>query len=303
MKIAVMGAGAVGCYFGGMLARAGHVVSLVGRGTHVQAIQREGLLLDTLHFRERVAMLASTDTAVVADAELVLLCVKSTDTETAAASIAPHLAQNALVLSLQNGVDNAQRLASLIPQPVLPTVVYVAVEMVAPGHVKHRGRGELVLPAGAQGHRLAPTLQMAGIPVQLSDNVAGEQWAKLTVNCAYNALSGIAQLPFGPLLQGEGVPALMQAIVDECLAVAAAQAIEVPGDPREALRKTGNQSEQYSSLAQDLARGRPTEVDHLNGHVARLGQAHGVNTPINRTLQVLVKLMERRNRNMASPPK
>lgn len=295
MKIAVMGAGAVGCYFGGMLARAGHAVSMVGRGAHVQVMQREGLLLDTLHFTERVAVRASTDTACVADAELVLLCVKSINTETAAASISPHLAQDALVLSLQNGVDNAQRLTSVILQQVLPCVVYVAVEMVAPGHVKHRGRGELVLPAGTPGQRLAPTLQKAGIPVQLSDNVVGEQWAKLIVNCAYNALSGIAQLPFGPLLQGEGVSALMQDIVDECLAVAAAQAIEVPGDPHAALRKTGSQSGQYSSLAQDLARGRLTEVDHLNGYVARLGQTLGVNTPINRSLQVLVKLMEGRD--------
>ena len=300
MKIAVLGAGAVGCYFGGMLARAGHEVWLVGREPHVRAMQRDGLLLDTLHFSERVAVHASTEVSAVEDANVVLFCVKSTDTETAAASMAPYLAQEAQVLSLQNGVDNAQRLAAVVPQTVLPAVVYVAVEMIAPGHVKHRGRGELVLPAGAQGERLAAWLRPAGIPVQLSDNVAGAQWAKLIVNCAYNALSGIAQLPFGPLLQHEGVPALMQEIVDECLAVAAAHGIRVPGDPREALRKTGSQSGQYSSLAQDLARCRPTEVDHLNGYVAQLGQALGVNTPVNRSLQVLVKLIERRAVGMGS---
>ena len=152
-RFAVIGAGAVGCYFGGMLARAGHVVSLVGRGAHVQAMQREGLLLDTLQFSEHVPVYASTDTAAIADSELVLLCVKSNDTEAAATGIAPHLAPDTLVLSLQNGVDNAQRLAASLVQPVLPAVVYVAVEMVAPGHVKHRGRGELVLPAGAPGER------------------------------------------------------------------------------------------------------------------------------------------------------
>ncbi len=294
MKIAVMGAGAVGCYFGGMLARAGHAVTLVARGPHLQAMQRDGLLLEALQFTERLGVHACTDAAAVAGAQLVLVCVKSTDTESAAASIAPHLAQDALVLSLQNGVDNARRLAAALPQAVLPAVVYVAAEVVAPGHVKHRGRGELVLPAGAQGERVAALMRPAGIPIELSDNVAGAQWAKLIVNCAYNALSGIAQLPFGRLLQGEGVPALMQEIVDECLAVAAAHGIEVPGDPREALRKTGRQSGQYSSLAQDLARGRPTEVDHLNGYVARLGQSLGVDAPVNRSLQVLVKLMERR---------
>jgi 2-dehydropantoate 2-reductase len=296
MKVAVMGAGAVGCYFGGMLARAGHEVVLVGRGPNLRALQREGLLMETLHFTERVAVRASADPADVAGAALVLFCVKSTDTEAAAAAIAPHLAPGAVVASLQNGVDNVPRLAALVPAQVLPAVVYVAVEMVAPGHVKHRGRGELVLPAGEAGERVAGLLRPAQVPVALSDNVVGAQWAKLVVNCAFNALSGIAQLPFGPLLQGEGVLALMQEIVDECLAVAAAQGIEVPGDPHEALRRTGSQSGQYSSLAQDLARGRPTEVEHLNGYVARLGQSLGVDTPVNRSLAVLVRLMERRGR-------
>ncbi len=301
MKIAVMGAGAVGSYFGGMLARAGHDVCLIGRGAHIQALHRDGLLLDTLRFTQRIAVHATTQAQAVADAQLVLFCVKSIDTETAAARIAPHLAQDALVLSLQNGVDNVQRLAPLLSRPVLPAVVYVAVEMTGPGQIKHRGRGELVLPASAQDDARVAVLPPSGIPVAFSQNIAGAQWAKLIVNCAYNALSGVAQLPFGPLLESAGVPALMQDIVDECLAVAAALGIEVPGDPRDALRRTGSQSGQYSSLAQDLMRGRPTEVDHLNGHVAHLGQLLGIDTPINRSLQVLVKLLENRNSSRMPP--
>ena len=297
MKIAVMGAGSVGCYFGGLLARAGHDVTLIGRAVHVQAIHRDGLLLDTQTFREHVRIRAESDAGAVKDAGLLLFCVKSIDTESAAASMAPHLAEDAVVLSLQSGVDNAQRLESVLRQRVLPAVVYVATEMVAPGHVKHRGRGELVIPDSTLGQQLAALFRPVGIPVLLSDNVTGAQWAKLIVNCAFNPLSAIAQLPFGPLLQQAGVNAVMRDVVEECLAVAGAAHIQVPGDPWEALRRTGSQTGQYASMAQDLARGKRTEIDHLNGHVVKLGQALGVPTPVNQSLQVLVKLLERRGQS------
>src|SRR5262245_60954471 len=109
-KIAVLGAGAVGCYFGGLLARGGLPVTLLGRRLHVEAIQRDGLRLETLRFDERVPVSASLETAAVRDAAIVLLCVKTLDTEAAAASLAPQLSQGALVVSLQNGVDNVDRI-------------------------------------------------------------------------------------------------------------------------------------------------------------------------------------------------
>ena len=122
----------------------------------------------------------------------------------------------------------------------------------------------------------------------------GAQWAKLIVNCAYNALSAIAQLPFGPLLRGEGIDDVMRDVVEECLAVAHAARVRVDGDPWEALRRTGSQAGQVSSMAQDLARGRRTEIDHLNGYLVRMGEAHGVPTPVNRCLQVLVNPLQSR---------
>ena len=139
MKVAVMGAGAVGCYYGAMLARAGHEVVLIGRAQHVQAVERDGLRLQTRQFDERIGpprIRASVDPAAVAGAQLVLFCVKSPDTESAGASIGPHLAADALVLALQNGVDNAERLRGAIAQEVAAAVVYVATEMAGPGHVR-----------------------------------------------------------------------------------------------------------------------------------------------------------------------
>src|SRR6202790_5713640 len=125
MKIAVMGAGAVGCYYGGMLARAGHDVVLIGRPQHVEAIERQGLRLETQTFDERIRVSASTEASAVLGAQLVLFCVKSTDTESGAAAIKPHLAPDALVMSLQNGVENADRLRALLPQNVAAAKLFV----------------------------------------------------------------------------------------------------------------------------------------------------------------------------------
>ena len=293
MKIAVMGAGAVGCYHGFKLARAGHDVVLIGRPQHVEAIERQGLRLETQTFDERIRVSASTEAGAVQGAQLVLFCVKSTDTESGAAAIKPHLATDALVLSLQNGVDNADRLRALLPQEVIAAAVYIGVEMAGPGHVRHHGRGELVIEASKANDEVARVLVAAGVPADISDNVRGALWAKLITNCAYNALSAITQLPYGRLVKGEGITAVMRELVDECVAVAKADGVTLPGDVDAAVRKIAETvPDQYSSTAQDLARGKHTEIDQLNGLIVRRGEALGVATPANRVLHAIVKLIE-----------
>ena len=292
MKTAVMGAGAVGCYYGGMLARAG---KLIARPQHVEAVQRAGLRLEAQTFQANVAMQASTEAAAVKGAQLVLFCVKSTDTERAGAAMAAFLEPDALVLSLQNGVDNPPRLQALLRQTVVPAVVYVATEMAGPGHVKHHGRGDLVIGPSPMSAELVGLFAAAGVPVQISDNVAGALWAKLIVNCAYNALSAIAQLPYGRMVQGQGVEAVMDDVVRECLALAQVLGVSPPADIADAVKRIAQtMAGQSSSTAQDLARGKLTEIDHLNGYVVRQGEAHGIATPVNRTLHALVKLLESR---------
>jgi len=295
MKVAVMGAGAVGCYYGAMLARAGHEVVLIGRPSHVEAVNANGLRLETRAFDEHVRMAASTEPDAVRGADLVLFCVKSTDSEAAAAQIRPHLSPDALVLTLQNGVDNDTRVRAVLPpsNEVAAAVVYVATGMSGPGHVKHNGRGELVIAPSRRSEEVARHLMAAGVPTQISDNVRGSLWAKLILNCAYNALSAITQLPYGVLVQGTGVTDVIRDVVAECLAVAKAEGVEVVGDTEAALRAIAQtMPAQYSSTAQDLARGKLSEIDHLNGLVVRRGEALGVPTPANRVLFVLVKLLE-----------
>ena len=297
LKVAVMGAGAVGCYFGGMLARAGHDVTLVARPLHVEAIERAGLRMETRAFDEHVRLSASADAAAVRGADLVLFSVKSTDTEAAGALLKPHLSPETLVLCLQNGVDNADRLRTVLPpQQVAAAVVYVATEMAGPGHVKHHGRGELVIEPSTASEKVARALAAAGVPTQVSANVRGALWLKLIINCAYNAISAIAQQPYGRNVQGEGIREVMRDVVDECLAVANADGVDVPGDVHATVAAlVESMPTQMSSTAQDLARGKRTEIDHLNGLVVRRGEALGIPTPANRVLWALVKLLEARN--------
>lgn len=292
VRIAVVGAGAVGCYFGGMLARAGHRVTLIGRQTHVAAVLADGLMLETQTFTERVHVDASIDIAAVRDAEIILFCVKSTDTVATALQIAPYIAPSTVIMSLQNGVENAALIAANLPVQVIPAVVYVATEMAGPGHVKHHGRGELVIGESTDSAAIAAWMNAAAIPVQVSDNVTGTLWAKLIVNCAYNALSAIAQKSYGLLVQSAGVPALMEEVVRECLAVATAAGIRVQGDSMDNVRRIAQtMADQYSSTAQDVARGKPTEIEFLNGYVCRLGKEVGVATPLNHALTTIVKLV------------
>ncbi|SPJ34951.1 ketopantoate reductase family protein [Kushneria phyllosphaerae] len=302
MQIAVMGAGAVGSYYGALLAKAGHTVTLIGRAAHVEAMQSSGLSLETTSGRETVEVTASVHASALKDAELVLFCVKSTDTETAGALMAPQLSDTAVVLSLQNGVDNASRLAEVLGREVIPVVVYAAVAIVGPGHVRHHGRGELALGASAISARLAELFQDAGVAAEVSDNVTGMLWAKLVINCAWNAVSAITQQPYGALMAIDGVRALVLAVVAECQTVAQACAVTLPDDiEHSTLAIAESMAGQHSSTAQDLARARPSEIEHLNGFIACQGQRHGIDTPFNHTLLVLVRALEQ-SRNACDIP-
>jgi len=294
LKFAVMGAGAVGCYYGGMLARAGHDVVLIARQQHVLAVARVGLRLQTQTFDGQIHLQASSDASAVQGADVVLFCVKSSDTEAAGSLMLPYLRDDALVMCLQNGVDNADRLRAVLPpHTVSAAVVYVATEMAGPGHVRHHGRGDLVVEPSAIETGAVQALVAAGVPTEVSSNVRGALWAKLVLNCAYNAVSAIAQLSYGKTVAGVGVLDVMRDVVAECMAVAKADGVHVAGDVHAAVANlAGSMPTQLSSTAQDLARGKPTEIDYLNGFIVQRGEALGIATPDNRVLWALVKLLE-----------
>ncbi|MWL89488.1 ketopantoate reductase family protein [Cupriavidus sp. SW-Y-13] len=298
MKIAVMGAGAVGCFFGGMLAKAGEGVVLIGRQRHVDAIHAQGLRFESKSFDTRVHIGASTDPAAVADADLVLVCVKSVDTEHAAEQMRPYLKPAAVIVSLQNGIDNACRLEAALARPVIPAAVYVASEMADAGHLRHHGRGDLIIATGEGSAQVAELFDHAGVPTVVSSDVMSALWGKLILNCAYNALSAIVQLPYGEIRDVPSADAAMTAIVAECLAVARASGVTIEGGAEsqvELIRRTIPLG-QYSSMAQDFAQGRASEIASLNGEIVRRGASLGIPTPVNLLVVALVGLVEKRRR-------
>ncbi|MGV3549370.1 ketopantoate reductase family protein [Rhizobium sp.] len=293
MKFGIMGAGAVGCYYGALLAKAGHDVTLVGRQAFVDQVGARGIQLEMGGNRTAIPVHASTRPEALAECDIVLFAVKSGDTESAGRALAPHLKPDAMILSFQNGVDNAERLAAVLGRAVVPVAVYVATEMAGPGHVKHNGRGDIVIGPSTGSSRLAEAFEAAGIPTRVSGAVIEALWQKLIINCAYNALSALSKLPYGVLLEAEGVKDVMRDVTAECIAVARASGVALPDPDFDAIFSLARTMPgQYSSTAQDLARGRPTEIDHLNGHILLRGHEAGIATPANRLLHTLVKLAE-----------
>ena len=296
-----MGAGALGSYFGGLLARSGADVTLIGRQAHVQAIKNDGLLLETAAGKQTIRAGAATEAHAVAGANLVLFCVKSADTDHAAAAIAPHLSPDAVIVSLQNGVGNVERIRAQVKNPVAAGVVYTAANVPAPGHVRHTGGGSIILGAAPawgvskqQLDEIATTLRAADIPVDLSSAIEIDLWTKLMQNCAYNAVCALTGKPYGEMVAMPDVRAVMHEAGAEVVAVAQRKGIALGVDAVEAaLNRASTMAMTMSSTAQDLARGRLTEIDYLNGYIAREGAALGIAVPVNRALHALVKLRER----------
>jgi 2-dehydropantoate 2-reductase len=300
-RIAVVGAGAVGGYFGGMFARAGAPTVFIGRKHFADAVNSRGLVLDKSEGQERMRVRATTEMSAVRDCSLILFCVKANDTQETANQMAPFLRPDATVVCLQNGVDNADKVRAAASVVVLSAAVYVAVSMPEPGRVKHLARGDLIIgPPSERTTQVANLFISAGMSCRISDNIEGELWLKLLCNCALNAISALGHARYGQIAQNSDAKLLMQHIVDEVLAVAHGGGVVLPGiRDREsgmaaAMEIATQMAGALSSTAQDLDRGRPTEIDALNGCIARLGAKLGVPTPVNHALFTLVKLAEQK---------
>jgi 2-dehydropantoate 2-reductase len=296
-RLAVVGAGAVGGYFGGLMARAGAPVVMIGRKSFVEAVKPKGIFLDTLNFSEFVRVEVSTELEAAIDAEIVFFCVKTTDTAVTACELAPFLAPESIILSLQNGVESVQQIQAAANITASQAVVYVAASVPEPGRVKHVGRGDLVIgPETEQSEMLAALLLRAEIPCRISNNIEGELWTKLIWNCALNAISALGRAKYGRIAESANARRLMETVIEEVLAVARAARVVLPGIENTEQGMAGAMkiamAEAMSSTAQDLNRAKLTEIDSLNGFIARRGSELGVPTPVNHALFTLVKLAE-----------
>ena len=297
-SIAIVGAGAVGAYFGARFAQAGAPVVMIGRKPFVDAVERNGLTIETSGESLTLHVPVSTDLSSCRGAQLVLLCVKTVDIVSTARALKPYLSTDTVLLTMQNGVESAGQVRAIIHCDAVPAVVYVAVAMPSPGRVRHFGRGDLVVGTDAASARVAAVCERAGVPCRVTEYIEGELWSKLLMNCALNALSALGRSNYGHILECLPAYSLMESIVSEFMQVASAVQVCLPGiaDTAAAMdavrRLVAQMPGQHSSMAQDLTRGRRTEIDALNGYIQRRAAQLGIAAPANQTLYALIKLVE-----------
>ena len=299
MKIGVVGAGAMGSLFGGLLAEAGEDVTLVDVWEeHVEAINSRGLRITGASGDRTVGVRATVDPGEVGPVDLAIIFVKSYDTARAARD-ALHLASEETVfLSLQNGLGNTEKISEAVGgHRVLRGVTAQGSTMMGPGEIHHAGRGPTVIGelGGAATGRLAgicEAFNRAGIPTEVSQDIQAELWSKVLVNVGINPLTALTGLRNGELLEHVEIRGVMAEAVTEALRVAQALGMELE-DPVERVYEVAEATAaNRSSMLQDVERGRRTEIDALNGAIVELGGRLGVDTPVNRALVASVKGLE-----------
>lgn len=304
MRIAVMGAGAVGGYFGARLAAASNEVAFIARGPHLTAMRREGLTVESfqghLHIREA---LFTDDPTQVGTVDLILFCVKSYDTETVAQAVAPMMGQETVILSLQNGVDNADKIARLWGgDPVLAGVVYIASQLLEPGTIKHSAGGKIVF--GEQDSQVRDATQaierllsLAEIPCEVNREIRNVQWRKLLWNAPFCAISCLTRATAKEIVESDSLTKLALDCMAEVRQAATTQGVDLsPALFDETLHFSKGLGDFKPSMLQDLEAGKPLEFEAFNGIVIDLLQAAGKQAPTNQVFYGALKYLDKRIR-------
>jgi 2-dehydropantoate 2-reductase len=299
MRIAVMGSGGTGGYFGGLLARAGEEVIFVARGAHLEALRMRGLTVKSRLAGTFTLPVRATDSPNgVGPVDLILFCVKTYDTDSAAESIRPPLGAETMLLSLQNGVDNAERIARIAGHGSgLGAVAYVVAAIEAPGVIAQTvgpGRivlGELARDKSTRIKRLHGILQSAGIAAEVHPDVRIAIWQKFLFICAFSGVTTLTRVPIGAILADPVTHDLFRGTVEEAEAVARASGIELPEDCVEQALATAAAVEPWGrgSMYHDLANGLRLELEALNGEVVRRGDEQDIQTPLNFAIYAALK--------------
>jgi len=289
MNIVIIGAGGVGGYFGARLARAGEAVTLIARGAHLDAIRRDGLRIRSAVEGEYVVRPATvTEAKGLAIADMVLLCVKSFDTESAVESLRPIVGPDTGVLTLQNGVDNVEKIdARLGAGPAVGGAAYVFAALEAPGVIAHRFAGRIVLgeldgKTRPRSERLRAAFERAGVPVRLTPEIARVMWEKYLFISAQAGMTALTRAPTGILRENAETWRMYRMIVEELAAVAAAAGVRLGPAAVESIMKAADAlaPDTSSSLHHDLVHGKRLELEALHGHAVRLGEKFGIPTPM-----------------------
>ncbi len=302
MKVAVMGAGAMGSLFGAYLAQAGESVVVVDIWLeHIEAIQTQGLILEEAGGERSVPLTATTEIDSCEPVDLVILFVKSAATRLAATSAGAILKPGGRILTLQNGLGNAEAIAEVVGvQRVLVGTTAQGATLLGPGRVRHAGQGDTHI-GRLSGElddfcqEVAAILSNAGLPTFVEPDVRSLVWGKLIINTGINALTALLRLRNGQLAELPETQQLLTMAVEEAIDVASTAGIHLPYDnPVEKVLSVAiATNDNQSSMLQDILRGATTEIAVINGAIAREGERVGVATPVNRTLTLLVAALEK----------
>ncbi|HYJ07075.1 MAG TPA: 2-dehydropantoate 2-reductase [Chthoniobacterales bacterium] len=292
MQIIVLGAGAIGSLYGAKLA-AGNDVLLVGRPEHAAAISARGLRIEGIE-SQTVRVPAATAVTQIGANALVLLTTKVMASAAALEPIAPLVRDDTTILCLQNGLGSEQIARAAVGNRgvVLRGITQFGAIFETPGAIKYMAAGYTVIEQHERSDQIGEVLTAAGLNCHVSPNIAAEVWHKTVINCVVNPITAILGCDVGSIVQ-PGLDRLERLVIDECVAVALTQGIAF--DDSDFMRQINERfapSHNIASMLQDLRRGRPTEIDYMNGAVAALGAAHGVPCPVNRALTDIIEAME-----------
>lgn len=302
MRVLVVGAGAVGGYFGVLLARGGHEVAFVARGANLAALRAQGLRVELPGGEtwQLDAPIAVEDPAGAPPADLILVCVKSYDTAAAAKALRPAIRPDTIVLSLQNGIENEDVLASVLDlPPLMLALTQIGVALTAPGVVHFSGRGNILFGepdgrASARAETVRAALAKAGIPVEVRADIQVAVWEKLAWNAGFNAVTTITRTTVAEALAVPATRDLIVTAMEEVDAVATALRILVRRRRTERVLadSTNALPDFQTSMLQDLLRGRRLEYDAITGAVVRAAERAGVAVPVNRALLALLARLD-----------
>ena len=301
MKIAVMGTGGVGGYFGGRLAQGENDVHFVARGEHLEALRETGLKVkSTLGDFDIMAIPATDNAEHIGEVDVVLFTVKSQDTRDAAEKIKPLLGADTVVLSLQNGVSNEEVLREVLGDAhVLGGVAYIEAFISEPGEITHKSPfarvafGEFDGSTSERAERLLEAFKAVEVEVELEDDIRRVIWTKWLFICAFSGVTALTRQPIGRVLEDEDTTALYRQSMEEVAALAEAKGVDLPDnivEERLEFSRNDLDPEMRSSLLQDLERGRPLELEALSGYASKLGDDLGVETPANDLIYAALKL-------------
>lgn len=297
MQIIVLGAGAIGSLYGAKLA-AENDVTLIGRAEHVAAINANGLRIEGLE-SQLVRVRAATAIEALGPNALVLLTTKVPDSPAAAASLAPLVREDTTILSLQNGLGTEDIVREALGGRgvVLRGFTQFGGVFKEPGVIEFLARGYTVIEQHERSAEIARVFTAANLDCRVSPDIRRDVWYKLIVNCVVNPITAMMGCEVGGIANPQLLP-LKRLVIDECVAVAATQGVTFETDFVREIDDFFRPSHNLTSMLQDLRRGRPTEIDYMNGAVAALGAKHGVPCPVNRALTAIIKAMEAQSQSL-----